>query len=88
LAAKSAENLAKRSVTDSISQAELKPSTGAALRIASLAKFEPPLGRWDLIVPGVITMFAILIGALWTCPALVERHWVIRHWFFRTEPGL
>jgi putative DNA-invertase from lambdoid prophage Rac len=24
----------------------------------------------------------------WTCPALVERHRVIRHWFFRTEPGL
>ena len=25
---------------------------------------------------------------LWTCPVLVERHRVIRHWFFRTEPGL
>jgi hypothetical protein len=24
----------------------------------------------------------------WTCPALVERHRVIRHRFFRTEPGL
>ncbi len=28
-------------------------------------------------------------GALdWTCPVLVERHRVIRHWFFRTEPDL
>jgi hypothetical protein len=27
-------------------------------------------------------------GDDWTCPALVERHWVIRRPFFRTEPGL
>jgi hypothetical protein len=25
--------------------------------------------------------------ALWTCPVLVERHWVIRRPFFRTGPG-
>jgi hypothetical protein len=31
-------------------------------------------------------MFVALRG--WTCPALVERHRVIRHGFFRTEPGL
>jgi hypothetical protein len=30
----------------------------------------------------------ILVPVLWTCPALVERHRVIRHGFFRTEPGL
>ena len=26
--------------------------------------------------------------AAWTCPALVERHWVIWQHAFRTEPGL
>jgi LysM repeat protein len=65
LAAKSAENLAKRSVTDTISQTERKSSTGAVLRIASLAKFDPPPSRSTLIVPGVIAVFAILIGALY-----------------------
>jgi hypothetical protein len=29
-----------------------------------------------------------LCKELWACPALAERHWVIRRRFFRTEPGL
>ena len=29
-----------------------------------------------------------VVEASWTCPVLVERHRVIRHWFFRTEPDL
>jgi LysM repeat protein len=65
LAVKSAENLAKRSVTDTISQTERTSSTGAALRIASLAKRGPPPSRWSLIVSGVTAIFAILIGALY-----------------------
>jgi amidase len=33
-------------------------------------------------------LLEVLAGPDWTCPALVERHWVIRRPFFRTEPGL
>jgi hypothetical protein len=29
-----------------------------------------------------------VLDTLWTCPALVERHWLIRRHVFRTEPGL
>jgi beta-phosphoglucomutase-like phosphatase (HAD superfamily) len=32
--------------------------------------------------------FGIGKNAVWTCPALVERHLLIRRPFFRTEPGL
>jgi len=44
------------------------------------------------LVAGAMSMAAgeyvsVHSQADWTCPALVERHRVIRHWFFRTAPG-
>jgi hypothetical protein len=63
LATKSAEILALRPVTETISQTEQEPPRAALLRIASLAKFEPLRTRWSRIVSGVVAVFALLIGA-------------------------
>jgi hypothetical protein len=30
---------------------------------------------------------AFVVDIFWTCPALVERHWLIWWHVFRTEPG-
>jgi hypothetical protein len=63
LARKSAKTLARQPIIETISQAEQKPPRTALLRIASLAEFEPLPTRWNRIVPGVIAVFALLIGA-------------------------
>jgi hypothetical protein len=63
LATKSTKTLARQPVTETISQTEPKPPTAALLRIASLAEYEPLPTRWSRIVPGVIAVFALLIGA-------------------------
>jgi len=54
------------------------------------------LGWLGVALTGSDTASNVLFGGLqkitseqlWICPALVERHWVIRRPFFRTEPGL
>jgi hypothetical protein len=59
-------------------------------------KTSDPL-KWNMIAEGTADSFeAAKAAALyeaetalrWTCPALVERHWLIWRPFFRTEPGL
>src|SRR3954467_12770765 len=37
---------------------------------------------------GVCLVAPPLAAEVWTCPALVERHWLIWRHVFRTEPGL
>jgi thiamine pyrophosphate-dependent acetolactate synthase large subunit-like protein len=41
-----------------------------------------------LAAAGVERIYGIVGDSLWTCPAVVERDWLNRRPFFRTEPGL
>ena len=41
-----------------------------------------------LVLIILLDIFLTVLYARWTCPALVERHWLIWRHVFRTEPGL
>ena len=63
MASESAKILARLPLTETILETEPTPARAALLRIASLAESEPLPTRWSRIVPGVIAVFALLIGA-------------------------
>src|SRR3954452_14714746 len=44
-------------------------------------------GRLLLGLKGTISELELHTIRSWTCPALAERHWLIRRHVFRTEPG-
>ncbi len=63
MATKPAKIRDQRPTIETVSQTMSGHPTAALLRIASQPKVEPLPARWDRIVPGVIAVFALLIGA-------------------------
>jgi hypothetical protein len=60
----------------------------ARVDVCSEMKLQAALGASLLFTKGATAAAGQACAtALWTCPALVERHWLIWRHVFRTEPG-